>query len=161
MLGICGGMQMLGDAMTDPYGVDGAAQGLGLLPLTTRFEPEKLLRRTTVTFGPMDGDGPWGVLGGVGFDGYEIRHGRTQMTGVEAGDGGGAVVAARSQDGQAVGWRRGSVLGLSAHGLFEAAPPLRALLGTTPRSLDDIFDGLADFVDRHFIAGHLAGLTRL
>ncbi len=32
MLGICGGQQMLGEALTDPHGIDGNAPGLGLLP---------------------------------------------------------------------------------------------------------------------------------
>ena len=30
MLGICGGLQMLGEALIDPHGIDGNAPGLGL-----------------------------------------------------------------------------------------------------------------------------------
>ena len=35
VLGICGGLQMLGEALIDPHGIDGNAPGLGLLPLVT------------------------------------------------------------------------------------------------------------------------------
>ena len=41
VLGICGGLQMLGEALIDLHGVDGNAAGLGLLPLTTLFAPDK------------------------------------------------------------------------------------------------------------------------
>lgn len=46
ILGICGGFQMLGEALHDPGGHDGkagSAVGLGLLPVSTRFGPDKAL----------------------------------------------------------------------------------------------------------------------
>jgi adenosylcobyric acid synthase len=46
VLGICGGLQMLGQALIDPLGVDGNAPGLGLLPLVTVFELDKTVRHT-------------------------------------------------------------------------------------------------------------------
>jgi adenosylcobyric acid synthase len=46
VLGICGGLQMLGEALIDPHGIDGNAPGLGLLPLVTVFEPGKTVQRT-------------------------------------------------------------------------------------------------------------------
>ena len=46
VLGVCGGLQMLGEALIDPHGIDGNAPGLGLLPLVTLFEPDKTVRRT-------------------------------------------------------------------------------------------------------------------
>ncbi|HWJ66182.1 MAG TPA: cobyric acid synthase [Nocardioides sp.] len=61
VLGICGGCQMLGQRIEDPAGVEGAAgavvDGLGLLDLVTRFEPEKRLTLLEPA-------------------GYEIHHGR-------------------------------------------------------------------------------------
>jgi adenosylcobyric acid synthase len=46
VLGICGGLQMLGEALIDPHGIDGNAPGLGLLPLVTVFAPAKTVQRT-------------------------------------------------------------------------------------------------------------------
>jgi adenosylcobyric acid synthase len=50
VLGICGGLQMLGEALIDPHGVDGNAPGLGLLPLVTVFEADKTVRHTHTRF---------------------------------------------------------------------------------------------------------------
>ncbi len=48
LLGLCGGFQMLGHRIADPDGVEGTAgadvEGLGLLPVQTRFQAEKVLR---------------------------------------------------------------------------------------------------------------------
>jgi adenosylcobyric acid synthase len=50
VLGVCGGLQMLGEALIDPHGIDGNAPGLGLLPLVTVFEADKTVRRTRACF---------------------------------------------------------------------------------------------------------------
>jgi adenosylcobyric acid synthase len=151
VLGLCGGLQMLGDALLDPHGVDGDAEGLGLLPLVTRFEPRKLLSATPVRFGALHG--VWSALSGVEAEGYEIRHGRTEPTA-----GADLPAALFNAQGEAIGWQRGGVLGLYAHGLFESAPVMRSLFGANVSPLDAVFDGLADFIDHHFEAG---ALTRL
>nr|GFD08444.1 hypothetical protein [Tanacetum cinerariifolium] len=47
VLGICGGLQMLGEELHDPLGLEGAAgssPGLGLLAMSTVLEQEKQLR---------------------------------------------------------------------------------------------------------------------
>jgi adenosylcobyric acid synthase len=67
VLGICGGMQMLGEELRDHGGVDGDADGLGLLPLHTVFEAGKLTRRTSARFSEAL-DGPWEALAGRSFD---------------------------------------------------------------------------------------------
>jgi adenosylcobyric acid synthase len=126
VVGICGGLQMLGESIRDEAGVDGSAEGLGLLPLATRFERGKLTRRGAVCFGDLSA--PWESLRGLEFEGYEIRHGRFEP---DAG-----VVA------------RGAVLGLAAHGAFEDARVLEAIFGRAPhRSLEHVFDELADSVE--------------
>lgn len=53
VLGVCGGLQMLGEALIDPHGIDGNAPGLGLLPLVTVFEADKTVRRTQSRFASM------------------------------------------------------------------------------------------------------------
>ena len=50
VLGICGGLQMLGEALIDTDGIDGNGPGLGLLPLVTVFDPLKTVRHTTSCF---------------------------------------------------------------------------------------------------------------
>ncbi len=153
VLGVCGGLQMLGGRLVDPHGVDGDERGLDLLPVETRFERDKLLRETRCRFDAVTG--AWRALAGVAFDGYEIRHGRTTLVGDAPVD-----IALRNDAGDPIGWQRGGVLGIYAHGLFEAPEVMRALFGVTTRPLNDVFDGLADFVDRHFDPGSLTDLAR-
>ncbi|QTN29060.1 cobyric acid synthase [Rhodoferax sp. AJA081-3] len=50
VLGVCGGLQMLGEALIDTHGIDGNAPGLGLLPLVTVFAEDKTVRHTTTRF---------------------------------------------------------------------------------------------------------------
>ncbi len=154
VLGLCGGLQMLGGRMVDPDGVEGDEHGLDLLPVETRFERDKLLCHTRAQFQAVAG--PWSALADVAFEGYEIRHGRSDVA-----DGGQAAIALRNEAGAALGWQRGSVLGLYAHGLFEAPSVMRALFGIEPRTLDSVFDGLADFIDSRFEPGVLARLAGL
>ena len=50
VLGVCGGLQMLGEALVDTHGVDGNAPGLGLLPLVTQFDADKTVQHTQTCF---------------------------------------------------------------------------------------------------------------
>ena len=64
-LGICGGYQMLGLTINDDVeSAAGHVEGLGLLPVNTRFTADKLLQRVS------------GTVWDVEATGYEIRHGR-------------------------------------------------------------------------------------
>ena len=46
ILGICGGYQLLGERIVDDFeSGDGEVAGLGVLPATTRFAADKVLRR--------------------------------------------------------------------------------------------------------------------
>ncbi|MFU8869961.1 cobyric acid synthase, partial [Natronococcus sp.] len=53
VVGLCGGYQLLGERITNAalegVGDEDVLEGLGLLPVETRFEPEKRLERTAVT----------------------------------------------------------------------------------------------------------------
>ena len=154
LLGICGGLQVLGEQLADPEGVDGAPHGplpgLGLLPLHTRYAAPKRLRAAPVRFAAPAA--PWQALSGLQWPAYEIRHGRSEATDTAAE----AVLF--DAEGQPIGWQAGSVLGLAAHGLFEDAGVLRALFGRQARTLDDTFDGLADLIDHHLGAPTLRAL---
>ncbi|WP_310383317.1 cobyric acid synthase [Roseateles sp.] len=152
LLGICGGLQMLGESLLDPYQLDGNAPGLGLLPLVTQFERDKLLSPCRLQFGGLTG--AWSPLNGVQAGGYEIHHGRTVQHPAMAA----ATVAVRNQQGEPIGWSQGQVLGCYAHGLFEQDSVMRALFGAEQPGLDTVFDGLAAYIDKHFQPGVLMGL---
>jgi adenosylcobyric acid synthase len=110
-LGICGGYQMLGGRITD--GVESGeaeAIGLGLLPVETFFEEEKVLGRP---------EGRASGFGDAGVSGYEIHHGRVRRHGggplFEVGD-------------DTEGCLSGTTLGTSWHGVLESDGFRRALL---------------------------------
>ena len=116
VLGICGGFQMLGQAIHDPEGLEGAAgssAGFGFLDMETRLVPGKQLRNVTGRLLPDRSP----------VQGYEIHNGTTSGAALERpmlqvdGRHDGAV----SADGQ--------VLGCYVHGLFDRPEACAALLG--------------------------------
>jgi len=118
ILGICGGYQILGHKIEDPYRVEsdrGEVRGLGLLPVETRLDKVKVVRR-------VNGEC---LLYGCRLRGYEIHMGRSTPTGdrsrpfallKEPGKG------ARWED----GWvsEDGKVIGTYVHGILDS-PGLR------------------------------------
>jgi len=147
VLGICGGLQMLGEHVHDPLGLEGPAgssAGLGLLAFSTTLEEEKQLRNVRGRL----------LLENVEVSGYEIH------AGVTSGDAlsnpavyldDGRHDGARSVDGQ--------ILGTYLHGLFETPAACSALLRWA--GLQDVQDvdyhalrerdieRLADLVEQH------------
>ncbi len=77
VFGICGGYQMLGDTLSDPYHVEagGKIRGMGLLPMDTVFASQKTRTRVTGQFLPMTGI--FAALSGVSLEGYEIHMGES------------------------------------------------------------------------------------
>lgn len=111
ILGVCGGYQLLGTSIEDDVeSRRGRVDGLGLLPVSTRFHPDKLLRHVAGH-----------AFGGAPATGYEIRHGRLARSGGEA------LVDDGTREGE--GCVAGAVLGTSWHGLLEGDAVRRALLG--------------------------------
>jgi adenosylcobyric acid synthase len=111
LLGICGGYQMLGGAVHDPEGHEGAAgatPGLGLLPVETVLEAPKT---TTLTRFLWEG---------AAGEGYEIHMGRTTRTGgrplwrVVGRNGAPADEAEGCRD------AAGRLMGTYIHGLFDS-----------------------------------------
>jgi adenosylcobyric acid synthase len=150
-LAICGGLQMLGRGIEDPHGVEGSAQGLGLLPCSTEFSKAKCYRHGAYTFDDLSGF--WEPLEGIGFTGYEIHHGATRLDAHAQSQR-----APRAVLADGAGWQSGQLLALYPHGLFESAAVIRALFGAEVPTLEDTFDGLADFIDTRFAPGVLASL---
>ncbi|RRD59019.1 cobyric acid synthase [Comamonadaceae bacterium OH2545_COT-014] len=160
VLGICGGLQMLGEALIDLHGVEtpgpgGSAPGLGLLPLVTAFAPRKTVRHTATRFGALTG--AWAALSGVPVSGYEIHSGQTAQHPAMAASGDVAREAIAR-----LAWQNaaGNVLGVYLHGLFEDPAVLRALFGAQAPALDDVFERLAATAARSFAPGVLDALVR-
>lgn len=90
VFGICGGYQMLGETISDPYQVEngGSMKGMGLLPAVTELKQEKTRTQVTGTFGEISG--ALSGLSGKSVRGYEIHMGSTGYAG-SAGDSGSIV----------------------------------------------------------------------
>ncbi|MFL1387662.1 cobyric acid synthase [Pseudomonas tritici] len=147
VLGICGGLQMLGEQVHDPLGLEGLAgssDGLGLLAFSTTLEEEKQLRNVRGRLLLEDAD----------VSGYEIH------AGVTSGDAlsNAAVIL---DDGRSDGAQSadGQILGTYLHGLFETPAACSALLRWA--GLQDVqevdyhalrerdIERLADLVENH------------
>jgi adenosylcobyric acid synthase len=158
VVGICGGFQMLGQAVLDPQGVESSqpqAPGLGLLPVTTVFRPAKTTHQVEARV-----EADRGLLAGCRgmlLRGYEIHMGQSWGEGE-------APFLLLSRSGEACqvpdgaldqgGW----VLGTYIHGLFHNRELRRRVLLNLARrkgvSLPQGDDAAADPYDR------LAALVR-
>ena len=159
LLGICGGLQMLGERIDDPYGLEGAAgssDGLGLLAFATVLEPEKQLRNVQGRL----------CLENAAVGGYEIHAGVSTGPALER-------AAVLLDDGRCDGALSadGQVLGTYLHGLFESSEACGALLRWAGlrevRAVDyhalrerDI-ERLADLVEAHLDTARLRQLCGL
>lgn len=156
ILGICGGFQMLGRAIHDPYGIEGpegSSPGFSWLDLETTLEPHKQLRRR---------QGRLSLPGEAEVVGYEIHAGssrgdalsRPLVTLEDRVDG------AISSDGQ--------IAGSYLHGLFDHPSAATALLQwaglARPQAVDHAaarersIDRLADALETHLDPAWLAAI---
>jgi adenosylcobyric acid synthase len=150
ILGVCGGYQMLGTRIEDDVeSRRGVESGLGLLPVSTVFAADKLLRHRR-------GRSPWLD---TEASGYEIRHGRVAVHDAAADP------LLIDDDGERDGCIAGPVLGTSWHGVLEDDRFRRGLLAEVARMRGRAFrpgDGrFADLRERRLdvlgrlIADHL------
>lgn len=129
VLGVCGGYQMLGRTLSDPYNTElgGTLQGLGLLPVDTVFYEEKTRLQSSGQVQNLEG--ALAALSGVSLSGYQIHMGQTT---------GNANALVRFADGTQDGAVQGNVCGTYLHGLFDGdlAPAMGEMLlrrkGITP-----------------------------
>lgn len=137
IIGICAGMQMLGEAVEDPHGIEsdiesGSGAGLKLLPIRTVLREEKTLTVTNARH----------AASGLMLRGYEIHHGESSGENLRP-----AVIR---EDGKPLGFESADsrVLGTYLHGLFDADPfrrwfidRLRAARGLSPlEEIQAVFD---------------------
>lgn len=115
IFGICGGYQMLGETLSDPYGVEhgGTMAGMALLPTETVFEKDKIRTRVDGTFNNVDGI--FSGLKGLNLEGYEIHMGTTKI------NGGINMTSLKSLNGEEKidGLSNGNVYGSYVHGIFD------------------------------------------
>ena len=136
ILGICGGYQMLGREIVDDIEARaGAVDGLGLLPVSTRFDQVKTLARSR------------GMAFGQTVDGYQIHHGRVSL---DERSPGGSVRAVDGKDLDSAVWlrlndrpegaRSGQAFGTTLHGLFDRDDFRLAFLANVAEQADKTFD---------------------
>jgi adenosylcobyric acid synthase len=172
VIGICGGYQMLGRTINDPFHVESGeavVQGLGILDIETTFVRVKTttqIRAIVVAAG-----GLFGGLKGTEISGYEIHMGQTIRHGgepafrvVETPEG-----AAPYFDGTARG--DGNVFGSYIHGLFHNAGFTHGLLDILRErrglpaivaadiNRDDQYDALAAVVRQSLAMEAIYGIT--
>lgn len=147
LIGLCGGFQMLGRAVHDPQGIEGApgsSDGLGWLDMETTLASAKVLRQATGTL----------TLDDTRVHGYEIHCGVSQGAALDRPVcllDNGRPDGARSADDR--------ILGTYLHGLFDEPRALSALLAWAGlrdpvpfdirQERDAAIDRLADAVERH------------
>lgn len=159
LLGICGGLQMLGEQLHDPLGLEGAAgssPGLGLLAFETVLEEQKQLRNVS---GRLS-------LENAAISGYEIHAGVTRGAALER-------AAVQLDDGRSDGACSldGQILGTYLHGLFETPAACGALLRWAGlQQVQEVdyhalrerdIERLADLVERHLDTSALRQLCGL
>lgn len=110
VFGVCGGYQMLGGSIEDPDGVEASGlksiDGMGLLPVSTVFEGEKVQRQTSGVFPELAGI--FAPVSGLSWEGYEIHMGRSGK--------------------HPPVMENGAVYGTYVHGLFDAPGVAEAIL---------------------------------
>jgi adenosylcobyric acid synthase len=166
ILGICGGFQMLGEAVEDPNnmessgasceaetsGIGGCESGLGLLPMTTVLEGnKKLVRRTYKGIN-------W--LNGLDWTGYEIHLGRTEFHKNPQESFVTEEVTAANDSSLGVIDRKQKIIGTYIHGWLESPEVIQKLLALLTAKTFDIplsfqetkereMDELALFLEEH------------
>jgi adenosylcobyric acid synthase len=131
VIGVCGGYQMLGERICDPYSMESSCaetNGLGLLPIQTELRREKTTRVVRAT-----------TYRGHSFSGYEIHLGETMMLGPDMAP------FAVLDDGTPEGLRGDGVLGTYLHGALEDAGVLAELGIVTTSASAPSYDLLADW----------------
>ncbi|MGD9202534.1 MAG: cobyric acid synthase [Chitinispirillia bacterium] len=167
VFGICGGYQMLGISIKDPYGVEGAAgseTGLGLLSVETVLEREKELAQVE---GFTNSALPFAQKGTC-FKGYEIHVGQTMAGGNTVFPL--TVTRRRTENtNERVGAisDNGLIFGCYVHGIFDNATLRKQLLdwlcerkAVTPLNWNsddgDEYDLLTDTIEEHVDLSYFA-----
>lgn len=148
VFGVCGGYQMLGKQISDPYGEeDGTGKanvtlGMGLLDIETTFIEKKRTIQMAGKFGQVQGI--FSALSGLPLYGYEIHSGVTEfpeekaLTSISPIHENGEIMAEGSQNTEG----KLNVYGTYVHGVFDgdgiAVKIVEALLAKKGKKMEDI-----------------------
>ena len=148
VFGVCGGYQMLGKQISDPYGEeDGTGKanvtpGMGLLNIETTFIEKKRTIQMAGKFGKVQGI--FSALSGQPLYGYEIHSGVTEfpeeaaLTSISPIHEDGEIMAEGSQNTEG----KLNVYGTYVHGVFDgdgiAVKIVEALLAKKGKKMEDI-----------------------
>ncbi len=117
IIGICGGLQMLGTTLEDPFSKEGLfnfsdqkIKGIGLLPLKTTFFEKKLTRQ-------INSESVWPCKSKI--NGFEIHNGQTELDNIKSA----SKIKTIFKD-LNLGWYKennggGTIAGTYIHGIFE------------------------------------------
>ncbi len=157
VLGICGGYQMLGNSVDDPFGVEGEpgkSVGLGLLDVETVLQQQKQLKQ---------------LVGDLCFaeakvSAYEIHAGETQGS-----DNARPVVRLANYDDGAVN-ADNNVMGTYLHGVFDQPEACKAILNWAGFGVENVVDIklkreqginlITDVLEQHFDFETLTAVER-
>lgn len=164
--GICGGYQMLGEQITDSEGMEtgDSRKGMGLLPVTTNLQREKICRQVKGTIPQMNGI--FSVLSGLAYEGYEIHMGMSRNS----------LAAGEERNPVFVTGNHTNVYGTYVHGIFDKGKIAAALAGELAREKgisiesppctdyknykEKQYDQLADCLSKHLHMERIYGLLR-
>jgi len=155
VLGLCGGYQMLGQTIEDEYGVEGevgSTAGLGLIPITTYLDKEKILTKKSGSLHFQNTR--------CAVEGYEIHHGRSQGIAEEN-----AVIFYDDHSFDGYLDSSNQIFGCYLHGLFDTPEAMGAILawsGLRSKQHVDIaeirekeINRLADVLENHLDVSRL------
>jgi len=170
IFGICGGYQMLGEEISDPFHTEegGTMRGMGLLPVSTVLRSKKTRTQTVGII--QKTEGVLDALTGMHVSGYEIHMGKTSCP-----DGEEARPLILTEDGMD-GVCRGNVYGTYFHGFFDEGLLAEQFIRTladkkgvevfTGESMDyqqfkeTQYDRLADTIREHMDLEAVYGMLR-
>lgn len=117
VIGVCGGFQMLGMSLDDPYGVEegGTMRGMELLSIRTIFAEKKTRTRVTGTARFSEDGEPVKISGYEIHMGETIRDGGRNFSEICCSDGTGGHTADTKEDGCVYK----NVFGTYVHGVFD------------------------------------------
>ncbi|MDD6402319.1 MAG: cobyric acid synthase [Lachnospiraceae bacterium] len=141
VFGICGGYQMLGIEISDPYNVEegGLVRGLELLPVKTTLTSEKTRTQVSGTINEISG--PLKFLSGSKLGGYEIHMGQTINCSYEEVSKDFCTLFEQGTNKTKIdGLSSGGVYGTYVHGIFDKGDICKKIIGYFANEKGIIFD---------------------